>query len=170
MMLNSRMAPETDTLNQLAFSIEPNSQKTISCNTSGAVLLFGIVLMLPDLWKLTALRLGDDRAQSLGVNVRLIRFKVFAIVSLLTAGAVSFVGTIGFVGLVAPHMARMLVGEDQRLLLPASAGMGALVMVGASMGSKLLNPGAVIPIGIVTAVIGVPFLFILLLRSRRSFW
>ncbi len=141
-----------------------------SVSVSGAILLFSIVLLLPDLWKLTALRLGDDRAQSLGVNVRLVRFKVFAIVSLLTAGAVSFVGTIGFVGLVAPHMARMLVGEDQRLLLPASAAMGALVMVGASMGSKLLNPGAVIPIGIVTAVIGVPFLFILLLRSRRSFW
>jgi iron complex transport system permease protein len=67
-------------------------------------------------------------------------------------------------------MARMLVGEDQRLLLPASAGMGALVMVSASMGSKLINPGAVIPIGIVTAVIGVPFLFILLLKSKRSFW
>jgi iron complex transport system permease protein len=98
------------------------------------------------------------------------RLKVFAIVSLLTAGAVSFVGTIGFVGLVAPHMARMLVGEDQRLLLPVSAGMGAVVMVGASLVSKLLNPGAVIPIGIVTAVIGVPFLFILLVKSNRSSW
>ena len=141
-----------------------------SITVSGSILAFSVILILPDLWKLTALRLGDDRAQSLGVNVRLIRFKIFAIVSLLTAGAVSFVGTIGFVGLVAPHMARMLVGEDQRLLLPASAGMGALVMVSASMGSKLINPGAVIPIGIVTAVIGVPFLFILLLKSKRSFW
>jgi iron complex transport system permease protein len=141
-----------------------------SVSVSGSILVFSVILILPDLWKLTALRLGDDRAQSLGVNVRLTRFKIFAIVSLLTAGAVSFVGTIGFVGLVAPHMARMLVGEDQRLLLPASAGMGALVMVGASMGSKLINPGAVIPIGIVTAVIGVPFLFILLLKSNRSFW
>lgn len=141
-----------------------------SVSVSGAILMFSILFILPDLWKLTALRLGDDRAQSLGVNVRRMRFKAFAIVSLLTAGAVSFVGTIGFVGLVAPHMARMLVGEDQRLLLPVSAGMGALIMVGASIASKLVNPGAVIPIGIVTAIIGVPSLFILLLKTDRNYW
>jgi len=142
----------------------------LSVAISGGILVFCTALLLPDTWKLTAMRLGDDRAQSLGVDVRWMRLKVFAIVSMLTAGAVSFVGTIGFVGLVAPHMARILVGDDQRLLLPASAGIGAVIMVGASLASKLLNPGAVIPIGIVTAVIGVPFLFFLLIRSKRSFW
>lgn len=137
---------------------------------TASLTVIGILLLLPDTWKLTALRLGDERARSIGVNVKALRIKVFAVVVLLTAGAVSFVGTIGFVGLVAPHIARMLVGEDQRVLLPMSAICGATIMCGASILSKLLSPGTVIPIGIVTAVIGVPFLFLLILRSKRSFW
>ncbi len=126
--------------------------------------------VLPNLWQLTALRLGDARAAAIGVNVQGLRIKLFGLVALLTSGAVAFVGTIGFVGLVAPHIARMLVGEDQRLLLPMSALMGAITMTGASVLSKLVSPGGVIPIGIVTALIGVPFLFFLILRSQRRNW
>ncbi|MBZ0217476.1 MAG: iron ABC transporter permease [Fimbriimonadaceae bacterium] len=137
---------------------------------TAVIFLVGVIVLIPDMWKLTALRLGDERARSIGVNVRSLRAKVFAVVALLTAGAVAFVGTIGFVGLVAPHIARMLVGEDQRIFLPISAIMGAIIMGGASILSKLLSPGTVVPIGIVTAVIGVPFLFALILRSRREFW
>lgn len=134
------------------------------------ILAFCIVILLPDIWRLTALRLGDDRAAAIGVNVRCLRIKVFMVVALLTSGAVAFVGTIGFVGLVAPHLARGLVGEDQRILMPMAAVCGAIVMTGASILSKLVSPGLVIPIGIVTAVIGVPFLFGLILRGRRSHW
>lgn len=137
---------------------------------TAAILGVCVLLMIPDVWRLTALRLGDERALAIGVDVRRLRIKVFAVVALLTAGAVAFVGTIGFVGLVAPHLARMLVGEDQRFLLPMSAVMGAFVMTTASIVSKLLSPGTVVPIGIVTAVIGVPFLFLLILHSRRRFW
>jgi len=137
---------------------------------SGTVLLVCLALLIPDMWKLTALRLGDERAASLGVNVPRLRRRVFFIVSLLTAGAVAFVGTIGFVGLVAPHLARMLVGEDQRILIPASAVFGGLLMVGASIASKLLSPGAVVPVGIVTALVGVPFLFALILTGKRRHW
>lgn len=141
-----------------------------SVAVSGTVLLIVSALLIGDVWKLTALRLGDERAKALGVNVPHLRRKVFFIVSLLTAGAVAFVGTIGFVGLVSPHIARMLVGEDQRILIPASAVMGALVMVGASIASKMLSPGAVVPIGIVTAIIGVPFLFSLILTGKKRNW
>ena len=88
--------------------------------------------------------------------MRRLRLRVFAIVALLTAGAVSFVGTIGFIGLVAPHIARMLVGDEQRFL-PMAGLTGAGLLTGASILSKVLAPG-VIPIGIVTAVIGVSFL------------
>ncbi len=137
---------------------------------SGSILLICLALLIPDMWKLTALRLGDERAASLGVNVPRLRRRVFFIVSLLTAGAVAFVGTIGFVGLVAPHLARMLVGEDQRILIPASAVFGGLLMVGASIASKLLSPGAVVPVGIVTALVGVPFLFALILTGKRRHW
>ncbi len=134
------------------------------------IFVFCTVSLLPNLWQLTALRLGDDRAAAIGVDVRMLRAKIFVIVALLTAGAVAFVGTIGFVGLVAPHIARMLVGEDQRMLLPMSAMAGALTMTLASILSKIITPGGVIPIGIVTAVIGVPFLFLLIIYGRRRHW
>jgi len=134
------------------------------------VFVLASLVVLPQLWQLTALRLGDARANALGVDVRGLRVRLFVVVAFLTAGAVAFVGTIGFVGLVAPHIARMLVGEDQRLLLPMSALAGAVIMAGASVLSKLVSPGGVIPIGIVTALIGVPFLFGLILRGKRSHW
>jgi iron complex transport system permease protein len=135
-----------------------------------AIFILCTLAILPNIWQLTGLRLGDDRAQAVGVNVRKLRLKMFCVVALLTAGAVAFVGTIGFVGLVAPHIARMLVGEDQRVLLPMAALSGALILLGASILSKLVSPGGVVPIGIVTAVIGVPFLFGLILRSGRNHW
>jgi len=139
-------------------------------SVSGIILILALALLVGDMWKLTALRLGDERARSLGVDVHRLRQKIFIIISLLTAGAVAFVGTIGFVGLVAPHVARMLVGEDQRLLIPASGIIGAIVMIGASIASKLLSPGAIVPIGIVTAIIGVPFLFALILFGKKRHW
>lgn len=126
----------------------------------------GALLVARDPWRLTALGLGDAQAAALGVDLRRLRARVFFAVALLTAGAVAFVGTIGFVGLVAPHLARALVGEDQRSLLPMAALVGALIVAGASIVSKLVSPGGVVPIGIVTAVIGVPFLFGLILRRR----
>ena len=132
--------------------------------------VFASLVVLPNLWQLTALRLGDARAASIGVEVKSLRIKLFAVVALLTASGVAFVGTIGFVGLVAPHIARMLIGEDQRILLPMAALTGAITMTGASVLSKLVSPGGVIPIGIVTALIGVPFLFFLILRGRRRHW
>ncbi len=141
-----------------------------SVSVSGGILLISFLFLFKDAWKLTALRLGDERARSLGIDVHRLRLKIFLIVSLLTAGAVAFVGTIGFVGLVAPHIARMLVGEDQRILMPVSAFMGAIIMVGASIASKLVSPGAVVPIGIVTAIIGVPFLFALILSGKKKHW
>jgi iron complex transport system permease protein len=83
---------------------------------------------------------------------------------------VAFVGTIGFIGLVGPHIARMLVGEDQRFFLPASALAGAVVLSAASVLSKAVVPGLVLPIGIVTALVGVPFFFSLILSTRRHSW
>jgi iron complex transport system permease protein len=114
-------------------------------------------LLLADAWRLTALQLGDERARALGVRVGALRLRAFVAISLLTGSAVAFVGTIGFVGLVAPHVARMLVGEDQRHLLPVSAMTGAVLLSSASVASKLILPGTVFPVGIVTALIGVPF-------------
>lgn len=118
-------------------------------------------------WKLTALRLGDERARSFGINVPRLRFYSLLRISVLTATAVAFVGTIAFVGLVGPHLARLIIGEDHRFFLPASAICGALVMSLASVASKTIVPGAEIPIGLVTALIGVPF-FVALIAGKRS--
>lgn len=167
-LLQYLAAPEV--LQEIVFWLFGSMLKAtwLSVSVSGAILLVVLALQAPDAWKLTALRLGDARARSLGVDVGRLRLKIFLLVSLLTAGAVAFVGTIGFVGLVAPHIARMLVGEDQRILLPMSGIIGAIVMTGASIVSKELSHGAMIPIGIVTAVIGVPFLFALILGGKRG--
>jgi iron complex transport system permease protein len=119
-------------------------------------------------WTLTTLRLGDANARSLGVPVEAVRRQTFLIVAVLTAAAVSFVGTIGFVGLIAPHVARAMVGEDHRFSLPLSALMGAIILVGASVIGKLLSPAAVIPVGIITAVAGVPMLFGVIVRRSRG--
>ncbi|MEM8775462.1 MAG: iron ABC transporter permease [Pseudomonadota bacterium] len=135
-----------------------------------AILVFCVLAILPDMWRLTALRLGDERATAVGVNVTRLRVRMFIIVALLTAGAVAFVGTIGFIGLVAPHVARGFVGEDQRFLLPMAAFCGATIMSGASILSKVISPGSVIPIGIVTAILGVPFLFGLIVLGKRKHW
>jgi len=119
-------------------------------------------------WRLTALRLGEDRARSFGVNVGRLRFGSLFRVSLLAATAVAFVGTIGFIGLVGPHIARMLIGEDHRYFLPASALTGAAIMSLASVASKAIVPGVLLPIGIVTSLIGVPvFLSLILSRKER---
>lgn len=135
--------------------------------TTGVTLACGLLLML-DSWKLAALRMGEDRAASLGVDVRRLRMKILMIVALMTATATSFVGVIGFVGLVAPHIARMSVGEDQRVLLPASMLAGALMLSAASVLSKSIVPGALFPVGIVTAIVGVPFLLWLIFVPRGA--
>ncbi len=137
---------------------------------TAAVLVVAVSVLAKDAWKLTALRLGDEKAKSLGVNVDRLRLKVFIWVAILTGVAVCFVGTIGFVGLVGPHIARMLVGEDQRFFVPASALAGALLVSAASTVSKLVIPGIILPIGIVTAFIGIPFFVWLILRRRRGYW
>jgi iron complex transport system permease protein len=119
-------------------------------------------------WSLTALRSGEEQARSIGVAVERVRLLTLLRVSLLAATALSFVGTIGFVGLVGPHIARMLLGEDHRYLLPGAALSGALMLSAASILSKSLVPGVVLPIGIVTALVGVPLFMVLILRQRRG--
>ena len=135
-----------------------------------AVLFVVIPLLAKDAWKLTSLRLGDEKAKSLGIDVERLRLKVFLLVSLLTGAAVCFVGIIGFIGLVGPHIARMLVGEDQRFFLPTAALSGALVLCAADIVSKLIDPNSIFPVGIVTAAIGLPIFFALILGRKRAYW
>lgn len=134
------------------------------------VLLLALTIAFPaafaSRWQLTALRFGEDRARSFGVPVRRLRFLALLRISLLAALAVAFVGTIGFVGLVAPHIARLLVGEDHRFFLPASLLTGAAVLSLASVASKLVVTGVLLPIGILTSLVGIPVFVALILRRQ----
>ncbi|MCJ8517943.1 iron complex transport system permease protein [Pseudorhizobium tarimense] len=116
---------------------------------------------------LDAFAFGDEAAASLGVNVARARIALFALTAVMTATIVSMVGTIGFVGLVVPHAARFLVGPLHIRLLPACAVAGAIFMVLADIASRILIPQQVLPIGVVTALVGVPFFSFVLYRFQR---
>ncbi|MDQ7774916.1 MAG: iron ABC transporter permease [Paracoccus aminovorans] len=167
-LLQYLAAPEV--LQQIVFwlfgsMLKANWTSVLVC---GAIMAVCLPFILRDSWALTTLRLGDSTARSLGLGVEALRQRSFIIVALLTAAAVSFVGTIGFVGLIAPHAARSLVGEDHRFALPLAAVMGSVILIAASVIGKLISPGAVIPVGIITAVAGVPVLFAIILRHDRG--
>ena len=133
-------------------------------------LAFVMVMMwsMRSAWQLTALRLGEDRAMSFGIDVRRMRLSSLLRISLLSALSVAFVGPIGFIGLVAPHIARMLFGEDHRFFLPGSVLTGGLVLSLPSIASKNIFPGIIIPVGIVTSLVGVPFFLSIIVRHRGS--
>lgn len=156
------------TLQQMVFWMMGSLQRTewaqVGILAGVVFIIFPIALRQAS--KMTALLMGEERAQSFGVDVRSMRNMALLRVSILTGTAVAFVGTIGFIGLIGPHIARLLVGQDQRFLLPASVLSGAAVMLGSSILSKVLVPGIAVPIGIVTAIVGVP-VFLALVFGRR---
>lgn len=123
---------------------------------------------LRNAWRLTALRFGDARAAGFGVDPARTRRWSLLRVSVLASVAVALVGVIGFIGLIAPHIARRLWGEDHRWYLPASAATGSLILLGASVASKLMSDQVVVPVGIVTTLVGIPF-FIVVLTRRRAY-
>lgn len=131
------------------------------------VLALCLPLSMTQVWAMTALRGGEDHARSFGIPVERLRLVVMLRVSLLAAVAVCFVGTIGFIGLVGPHIARLALGEDHRFYLPGAALAGALVLSLASIASKLIVPGVILPVGIVTSLVGIPLFMGLILSQRR---
>ena len=139
----------------------------MSVVVSGCLLVMGAALLSGWSWRLTVLTTGEERARSLGINVERLRLHVFLICSFLIAGAVGFIGTVAFVGLVAPHCAKLMLGEDQRYLLPSATILGGLMLLASSIVSKLLSGGSMLPVGIITSIVGVPFLFVLLMKNGR---
>jgi len=133
-----------------------------------AIVGFGLAACLLYARVLDAFAFGDEAASSLGVNVGRARIGLFALTAMMTATIVSMVGSIGFVGLVVPHAARFFVGPLHIRLLPACAIVGAIFMVLADIASRALVPQQVLPIGVVTALVGVPFFSIILYRFQRA--
>ncbi|MEK5645677.1 ferrichrome ABC transporter [Paenibacillus rhizosphaerae] len=116
---------------------------------------------------LNLLTLGDSNARGLGLRVEATRFVLTAIATLLAASAVSVVGLLGFVGLIVPHSARMLIGSDYRVLLPASALLGAAVVTICDTLARLMFAPIELPVGIILGVLGAPFFLYLLRRERE---
>jgi iron complex transport system permease protein len=119
---------------------------------------------------LNALLLGDDAARSLGVEVPRARRLLVAAGGMMAAAAVASAGLIGFVGLIVPHVLRLLVGPDHRRLIPASALGGAALLVLADLAARSALPGTELPVGVLTAALGAPFFLLVLRRERRRFW
>ncbi len=128
----------------------------------------GLVGAMTQARRLDLLALGERSARNLGVDVERLRIITLAVVALLTAASVAVSGIILFVGLVVPHLVRMVAGPSHRLLLPASALAGATVLVIADVVARTLVAPAELPLGVLTALIGSPFFFLLLRRTRAS--
>lgn len=130
-------------------------------------LVLGVAVILFHARDLNLLALGDATAQTSGMNVRRVKHVVLAAAALATAAGVAVTGVISFVGLVVPHLVRLLWGGDHRLLLPASALLGGIFLLGADTAARLVLQPVALQTGTVTALLGAPFLLVLVLRARR---
>ncbi|MBN2121253.1 MAG: iron ABC transporter permease [Candidatus Omnitrophica bacterium] len=135
------------------------------------VLIISTVMLFWKGWALNIMNAGDETAKSLGVNVERTRIFIMAISSLITASVICFTGMIGFVGLVAPHITRSLIGADNRFLVPASGFFGAAFLLGADIISMKIVEPSVLPVGIITALLGGPLFFLLIIKRKgRQYW
>jgi iron complex transport system permease protein len=126
-----------------------------------------LALAMPMARSLNVMLLGETVAQSLGVQVGRVRLATFLIASFAIAAAITTAGSIGFVGLVVPHMVRLAWGNDQRLLLPASVLLGGTLLMAADLIARTVIAPTQLPVGVITALLGVPtFLYLLLRRPR----
>jgi len=133
---------------------------------AGIPIAVGSVPLLLLRWRLNVLCMGEQEASALGVNTRVLRFIVIICATLITAASVSICGMVGWIGLVVPHLARMVVGTNHKYLLPAAAIMGGCFLL--LVDDVARTAGALeIPVGILTALIGAPFFLFLLMRERR---
>jgi iron complex transport system permease protein len=127
--------------------------------------LLGAVVLSP---AISLLSLGEDTAKGLGVNTAAVHILCALIVLVLAGVSVSVVGSVSFVGLIIPHIARFLVGVDYRRLIPSSAVLGALLLVLADLGARTLNPPFETPVGAIIALMGVPFFLYLIHRQGKT--
>ncbi len=134
--------------------------------TVGLIIPLGILCLMRYSWKLNILSMGDDEAKALGINTEKLKILLIILATLITSLSVSVAGIIGWVGLMIPHAARLIVGPDHRFLIPLSALMGGIFLIGCDTIARTITTGEV-PLGIITSILGAPYL-IYLLRSKRS--
>ena len=132
------------------------------------IMAVGVVALIMMRWRLNVLSLSEEEAKAMGVNVRREKLLVILLTSMITAAATAVAGVIGWIGLIVPHLVRMMVGADNRKVVPLSAALGASVLIIADDITRVAATFE-IPIGILTSIIGIPF-FIILLRRSRKVW
>ena len=129
-----------------------------------------IPLLMVKSWDLNVMGAGDETATSLGVNVRRTRIVTMVVATLLVACIVCFTGTIGFIGLVAPHLTRLAIGGDNRFVLPVSGLMGAVLLITADLVARQIIAPVILPVGAVTAFMGAPLFLYMIMKRRREYW
>ncbi|MFD4466885.1 FecCD family ABC transporter permease [Rhodococcus sp. NPDC058505] len=147
-------------------SLNGATWEAVAVVTPMAIVGIAVTMMLAN--KLDLLSLGESAAAHLGVNVERLRQVAVLVVAVLVSASVAFTGIILFVGLVVPHLMRMVVGPAHRLLIPASVLCGAIVLLAADLGARTLVPNADLPLGMLTSLIGGPFFFWMLRRTRKQ--
>jgi iron complex transport system permease protein len=163
------MVPSNEALREILFWLTGglDSRSWEHVRLAGPPILGGAAVIVVLARDLNLLMLGDDEAKSMGVRVGLIRPGLLAAASLITGVAVAVSGTIAFVGLVVPHMLRLVLGPDHRVLIPLSAIGGALFMVIADTIARTVVQPVEFRVGIITAFVGAPFFIFLLIRNKR---
>lgn len=121
-------------------------------------------------WDLNVLGTGEEVAANLGVNVSRVRLFTLGLSTLVASAAVAFTGIIGFIGLVSPHLCRMLIGSDNRFLIPSSCLMGAVLLLLSDTLARTIIAPTELPVGIITALMGSPFFIYLLIKKKRQWW
>jgi iron complex transport system permease protein len=163
------IAPERNAVSAIVFwlmgGLYTSSWQTILICVP--IVALTMILMMSQAWNINVLSMGEDVAVSLGVNSKRVLSINMVLTTLATASIISFTGIIGFVDLISPHIARILVGNDYRYLIPCSAVMGAFMLLGADTVGRLVMMPIEIPVGIITSLVGVPFFIYLLVRKRR---
>jgi iron complex transport system permease protein len=133
-----------------------------------AAVVFGVVFFVLNRWNYNAIDAGDETARSLGVRVQRMRMAGMLVASVITAVVVSFLGIIGFVGLICPHIVRRIIGDDHRFAMPAACLTGAILLLASDTIARLMLAPHVLPVSILTAFLGAPtFLYLLIQRRRR---
>ena len=131
------------------------------------VVLIGLVYFMLMAWKYNALLSGEATAKTMGVNVASLRFVTLLLSSVITAACVSFLGIIGFVGIICPHITKKILGQDHRVTLPVSCLMGSLLLLLADTLSRTLGSGSALPVGAITSLLGAPF-FITIIFGKKG--
>lgn len=134
------------------------------------LLVISLGILIKYAWDLNALSAGEEVARTLGVKVKRIRWVCLLVVTLMASTTIAFTGIIGFIGLVAPHISRIIIGTDTRFLLPCSCLVGALLLLLSDTAARMLLSPVEIPVGIITALFGAPFFVYLLVKKRRDYW